>query len=66
MNSFMNPMPRQKTSNQSIRKLSKVGSGGSYSITIPIEIVRKKKWKEHQKLVVTQEGHHVVIKDWRK
>lgn len=66
MNSIMNRMPRQKTSNQSIRKLSTVGSGGSYSITIPIGIVRKKKWKEHQKLVVELVGHHVVVKDWRK
>lgn len=49
-----------------IRKLTKIGNGKSYSITIPIEIVRAKKWKEHQKLVVTQEGHHVVIKDWKQ
>lgn len=49
----------------SIRKLTKTGSGKSYCITIPIDIVRQKKWKERQKLVITRVGHHVIIKDWK-
>lgn len=56
-------MPRPTSQ---IRKLTKIGNGASYSVTIPIDIVRQKKWKEHQKLVITLKGHHIVIKDWKK
>lgn len=65
MNSLMNSMAQAKLTDRSIRKLSKVASGNSYSVTIPIDIVRALKWKERQKLIVTIEGRHVVIKDWR-
>ncbi|MBI4252766.1 AbrB/MazE/SpoVT family DNA-binding domain-containing protein [Candidatus Uhrbacteria bacterium] len=50
----------------SVRKLSKVAGGKSYSMTIPSDIVRAFGWKEHQKLVVSRVGRHIVIKDWRK
>lgn len=49
----------------SVRKLTKIGNGKSYSITIPIDIVRQKKWKERQKLVITRVGRNVVIRDWK-
>lgn len=65
MNSLMNSMAQAKLTDRSIRKLSKVASGNSYSVTIPIDIVRAMKWKERQRLVITREGRHVVIKDWR-
>jgi len=33
-------MPRRKLSEQNIRKITKMGGGKSYGITIPISIIR--------------------------
>ncbi|MEK7122389.1 MAG: hypothetical protein AAB855_00875 [Patescibacteria group bacterium] len=49
-----------------IRKLTKVGNGASYSVTIPIEMIRTLGWKERQKLVVNRQGTTITIKDWKK
>jgi len=48
-----------------IRKLSKAGGGKSFVVTLPIEYVRKLKWKEKQKLKVELKGRHIMIKDWK-
>jgi bifunctional DNA-binding transcriptional regulator/antitoxin component of YhaV-PrlF toxin-antitoxin module len=58
----------RKQGEQNIRKLSKVGGGVTYSITLPIEIIRKFKWKEKQKLVVEADIKKkvIIIKDWKK
>ena len=37
-------MGRKKIEDRSIRKLSRVGSGKTYSITLPIEIIREFGW----------------------
>ena len=58
-------MSTQKSQNHNIRKLSKVAGGKSFSITLPIEYVRKLKWKEKQKLVVELKARHLIIKDWK-
>ena len=58
-------MPTQKIQNQNIRKLSKVAGGNRFSITLPIEYVRKLKWKERQKLKVELKGRHLIVKDWK-
>ncbi len=58
----------RKQGEQNIRKLAKVGGGATYSITLPIEIIRKFKWKEKQKLVVEADMKKkvIIIKDWEK
>jgi hypothetical protein len=58
-------MSTQKLEKQNIRKLTKVAGGKSFSITLPIEYVRKLKWKEKQKLKVEFKGRHLIIKDWK-
>jgi bifunctional DNA-binding transcriptional regulator/antitoxin component of YhaV-PrlF toxin-antitoxin module len=58
-------MPTQKLEDKNIRKLTKVG-GGSYSVTIPIEIIKEFGWRERQKLVVKKQGKKIVIEDWEK
>ena len=54
-------MGRQK--NENIRKLTKVGKE-SYSITIPISVIRKFKWRERKKLelVVDEEREKIIIR----
>jgi bifunctional DNA-binding transcriptional regulator/antitoxin component of YhaV-PrlF toxin-antitoxin module len=58
-------MARAKIEDRNIRKLSKVGGGKTYSITIPIETIRKFGWKEGQKLVIKEVGEEKIeISDW--
>lgn len=49
-----------------IRKLTKV-STHSYTITIPKALVKEFKWKECQKLEISQAGNKPVltIRDWK-
>ena len=49
-------MPDKKSSHKNIRKINKLGSSTNYSyyITIPIEIIRKYKWQDNQRVVVKQ------------
>ncbi|MFA5925770.1 MAG: hypothetical protein WC831_02455 [Parcubacteria group bacterium] len=49
-----------------IIKLKKA-SAYSFSVTIPKEIIEKYKWREKQKLVVTDKGRgKIEISDWRR
>ncbi len=59
-------MARRKTTEKNIRKITKMASGGSFGITIPIEMVRKLKWRERQKVVVTLRGRKIIVEDWPK
>ena len=55
----------QKYINKNIRKLTRVGKT-SLAVTIPVEMVKKLKWKERQKVVVRLSGKKIIIKDWEK
>ncbi len=61
-------MARRKLSQRNIRKLSKMGGGKSYGITLPISFIRQLKWRERQKLVVELDKRRktIRIKDWKK
>ena len=59
-------MPRRKIEQRHIRSLTKVGGGISYSITIPIEYIRKLKWREKQKVEVKLYQDRIVIRDWEE
>ncbi len=57
----------KRIEDRNVRKLAKVGGGKTYSITIPIEIIREFGWQEKQKLVVKKYGKNkVIIEDWKK
>jgi len=57
-------MPIQKLSKQEIRKIIKIGD--SFSVTIPIEILRALGWKEKQKVTVKKTRGGFVVRDWKK
>ncbi len=59
-------MPRRKLEKRHIRKLSKVGRGASVAVTLPIELVRRLKWRAGQKVVVEKYGKGILIVDWPK
>jgi bifunctional DNA-binding transcriptional regulator/antitoxin component of YhaV-PrlF toxin-antitoxin module len=50
---------------KNIRSLTKVSGGSSYGVTIPIEYIRKLKWKTKQKLEVTLYQDRIIIRDWK-
>jgi len=57
---------RRKFEERNIRKITKIASGSSHSVTIPIEYMRKLKWREKQKVVVNLRGKKITIEDWKK
>jgi len=56
----------RKLESQNIRKITKVAGGSSFAVTLPIEYVRKLKWRERQKVVVNLRGQKITIEDWKK
>jgi len=50
---------------ESVRKLGKVGTY-SYSVTIPKAIIDDLHWRKRQRVVISQEGDAIVIRDWKK
>ena len=56
----------RKLKEKNIRKLTKMGAGFSMGLTLPIEIIEKLGWKEHQKVVVHLFGKKIIIEDWKK
>jgi antitoxin component of MazEF toxin-antitoxin module len=60
-------MADKKEKDKNIRKLTRMGAKGtSIGLTLPVEIVKKLEWKEHQKVVVKLKGKEIIIKDWKK
>lgn len=58
-------MADKKESEKNIRKLTRVGRA-SIAVTIPVEMVKKLKWKERQKVVLNLRGSKITIEDWKK
>ena len=56
-------MTTRKAEDSHIRKLTKVGQT-SLAVTIPVAIVNKLKLRERQKVVVTERGGVITVKDW--
>ena len=58
--------PKSTTSKKRVRKLTKIG-GASYALSLPVEVIRRFKWKERQKLTVTVDlkNKKLVIRDWK-
>ena len=54
----------KRSDEQHIRKLTKVGTH-SLAVTIPIDIVRKLKLRERQKVVVREKNGTLTITDWK-
>ena len=58
-------MTRRKIEESHIRCLTKVSGGTSYSVTIPMEYIRKLKWRSKQKLEVKLYQDRIIIRDWK-
>ena len=58
-------MSRRKLRERNTRKLSRMGTS-SLGLTLPVEIVRKLRWRRKQKVVVRRVGKRIIIEDWKK
>lgn len=56
-------MARRKIGLEHVRNIQK--SHASYTISIPLNLMRSLKWKERQKVVVRKQGRRLIIKDWK-
>jgi len=59
-------MTRRKDEEKDIRNLTKISGGTSYAITIPIDYIRKLKWRDKQKLEVKLIKDRIIIRDWQE
>ncbi len=50
---------------KTIRKISAIGPGKTYYLTLPREMIKQLGWKKGEKKVVRQEGKRIVIEDWK-
>lgn len=57
-------MGTYKAGQQNKRVLSK-NNTGTYTLSVPIELVRALKWQTGQKLVLEKRGKTIVISDWK-
>jgi len=55
---------RRKLGEKSVRKIYK--HGGSYAITLPIEVMGALGWRNKQKIIVKKRGKGIVVADWKK
>ena len=47
-----------------IRRLTKAGGGRSYSIILPIDLIRELGWRSKQKLELKRKRKGILFKDW--
>ena len=61
-------MARRKIESKNVRSLNKSAQGRSYAITLPIDVVRRWKWKNRQKLLLTidEKRKRIIIEDWTR
>lgn len=57
-------MGTRKASEQKVRNLT-VNSTGTYSVSLPINLIQELRWQRGQRLVVSKQGKKLVIQDWQ-
>jgi len=59
---------RRKTGQENVRSLTKTGGGRTYTLSLPVAVIRAFGWKERQKLTLTVnlKNQTILIKDWKK
>lgn len=58
-------MSRRKIEHKNTRKLMHLGKN-SLCVTLPIDFIRKLRWRGKQKVVVSLRGKTISIKDWKE
>ncbi|PIQ91978.1 MAG: hypothetical protein COV70_01590 [Parcubacteria group bacterium CG11_big_fil_rev_8_21_14_0_20_39_22] len=60
-------MARRKKEEENIRTLFKSSRDNSYSISLPVDVIRAFDWQNRQKLEleVDEKNKQIIIKDWK-
>ena len=58
-------MGARRAGEQNVRSISQ-NKTGTYQMSLPIELVRELKWKNHQRVVVKKQGNKLVVEDWKE
>ena len=58
-------MGTRKAGEQDVRNITQ-NKTGTYSVTLPISLVRELRWQQGQKVVISKRGDKLVIDDWKK
>jgi bifunctional DNA-binding transcriptional regulator/antitoxin component of YhaV-PrlF toxin-antitoxin module len=53
----------RKIEEQNVRKIFKINQ--SYTVTLPISLIRALSWQEKQKVVIKRRGKELIISDWK-
>lgn len=56
-------MGRRKAGQENVRNIQK--SHGTYTVSIPIAVMRELGWQEHQRVIVTKSGAKLVVTDYK-
>lgn len=61
-------MARKELEKRHVRALTKIAGGASYAVTLPIDAIRRFKWRDRQKLVVEvdEKRGRIIVRDWKK
>jgi hypothetical protein len=57
-------MGTRKAGEQDVRSITQ-NKTGTYSISLPIGLIRELKWQNRQKVTVTKRGDKLIIEDWK-
>lgn len=56
-------MGRRKIGQEQIRSIQK--THGTYTVSLPVELVRELGWQERQRVVITKSGTKLTITDYK-
>lgn len=60
-------MARRNIENENVRSITKTSNGKTYTITLPVDVIRRWRWKNHQKVTLTidEKKKRIIIEDWK-
>lgn len=58
-------MGRRSIEDSHIRSITKSAGGRSFSVTLPMEIIKQLDWRARQRVVVQLRGNKIIIEDWK-
>ena len=57
-------MGTRRAGEQEVRNLTQ-NRTGTYQVSLPIELIRKLRWQQGQKLTVRKSGDRLIVEDWK-
>lgn len=58
-------MGTRSVGEQNVRTLQKTNTG-TYTVSLPIELVRKLRWQDGQKVTIRRSGDKLIVEDWQQ